>query len=61
MLNQQFSKNSDFPCGALTRRPDDEHAALWYAMTRSSVGTSPFTGRVVIDRADTALCKPATA
>src|SRR6266403_2799822 len=25
MLNQQFSKNSDFPCGVLTRRPDDEH------------------------------------
>ena len=27
MLNQQFSKNSDFPCGVLTRRPDDEHTA----------------------------------
>jgi hypothetical protein len=27
MLNQQFSKDSDFPCGVLTRRPDDEHAA----------------------------------
>ena len=26
-LNQQFSKNPDFPCGVLTRRPDDEHAA----------------------------------
>jgi hypothetical protein len=26
MLNQQFGKNSDFPCGVLTRRPDDEHA-----------------------------------
>ena len=27
MLNQQFGENSDFPCGVLTRRPDDEHAA----------------------------------
>src|ERR1700685_3598997 len=27
MLNQQFRKNSDFPCGVLTGRPDDEHAA----------------------------------
>jgi hypothetical protein len=23
MLNQQFGENSDFPCGVLTRRPDD--------------------------------------
>src|SRR6202035_2366675 len=27
MLNQQFGENSDFPCGVLTRRSDDEHAA----------------------------------
>ena len=27
MLNQQFSKNSDFPCGVLTGRPHNEHAS----------------------------------
>ena len=26
-LNQQFGENSDFPCGVLTGRPDDEQAA----------------------------------
>src|SRR5712672_2551444 len=26
-LNQQFGENPDFPCGVLTGRPDDEHAA----------------------------------
>jgi hypothetical protein len=27
MLNQQFGENSDFPCGVLTGRADDEKAA----------------------------------
>jgi hypothetical protein len=27
MLNQQFGENSDFPCGVLTGRADDEQAA----------------------------------
>src|ERR1700748_573671 len=27
MLNQQFGEKSDFPCGVLTRSPDNKHAA----------------------------------
>src|ERR1700676_411349 len=34
MLNQQFGENSDFPCGGLTRRPNDEHAGRRDAIAR---------------------------
>ena len=37
MLNQQFSKNSDFPCGVLTRRPDDEHAGRRNTIARHNL------------------------
>ena len=34
MLNQQFGENSDFPCGVLTGRADDEQAARWDRIAR---------------------------